>query len=268
MKKIVIFNIIFLLFFPFIGLCEQTIDHAFFLWQPTGEQTALSFSTAGFEIRSSPVNRSTQNELYFIATIKNHSPHHKYDIQGPFDVRLTDEFGNIYSELDAQSSCLGKEEQTISLYPGEGINFACRFQTPVPLAERIFVAVADYHQTLQADDVVFTKDITGWNDRIAKAPGVSSDDLIIVYPAEKRVFAPGDTVFLKVDFSAQAGRPRNLHVVLPDYVLTDDQVKGQYELKVSSDREDGPMEVIVLAEWGEPPSVSVVSKTLFLNIKG
>ena len=109
--------------------------------------------------------------------------------------------------------------------------------------------------------------IQNW-ELVANLPQYSSDDFFIVYPRDKKIFAPGEKVFLKVGFSENVGRPNSIHVVLPDYVLTDEQANGQYELLIPKDRSSGNLEIIVMAEWGEFNAPQILSKTLFLEIKG
>ena len=202
-------------------------------------------------------------EFIFYIRFKNGSAVKKFDMDHPFDVRVTDEFNNTYHPFKIQSNT---ERDVVSLYPSEEMLISCSFQAPVAGAKKITIRVSDGLEKIMRNIHLETKDIKNWTKETAIE--ITADDLEIIYPKEKKVFAPGDTIYLLVGFSERAGRPRNLHVVLPDYVLSDEQAAGQYELKIPPDSDEGNMEIVVMAEWGSPPESRVISKTLFLEIKG
>jgi hypothetical protein len=232
-------------------------------------QTSLNVRSRNFEIFESVLSGEKVRELIFEVVVENPSAVHKHDVFLPLNIQLKDEFGNVYlnRQRGNRSEPTLDDYKQLSLYPGEEVNFTFRFQSPVAAAKQLTVEVYDQEKVFYGRISYATNKIKNWN-MISEGPKISSDDLLIVYPAEKRIFAPGDTIYLKVAFSETVGRPNSIYVVLPDYVLTDDEVKGQYELQISPDMPEGDFQVIVMAEWGESPRAQVVSKTLFLQIKG
>lgn len=232
-------------------------------------QTSLNVTSRNFEIFESVLSGEKVRDLIFEVVVENPSAIHKHDIFLPLDIQLKDEFGNVYLNRQhrSRSEPALDDYKQLSLYPGEEVSFTFRFQAPVAAAKQLTVEVYDQEKVFYGRISDSTNKIKNWNI-ISEGPKISPDDLLIIYPAQKRVFAPGDTIYLKVAFSETVDRPNSLYVVLPDYVLTDDDAKGQYELQIPSDMPDGDFQVIVMAEWGESPRAQVVSKTLFLQIKG
>lgn len=207
-----------------------------------------------------------RGNLFFHVILKNTSVYHKTDICFPVKVDLEDEFGNQYRSLLTQVENASASD-TASLYPGDEIRIACHFETPVAAAKALTIYVKNSGQQLSHRLDVETRDIANWK-LISNERALTNDDMIVVYPRDKRVFKPGERIYLKLDFSRRAGRPDNIHVVLPDYILTDDEAKGQYELSVPADRSDEDFQVIVMAEWGNSLNPIIISKTLSFKIKG
>lgn len=246
------------------------------------ETTAVvQLSDLNAEAESIPIEMSLKNivlrlrrsadlkkaELFFDVFIENLSEVKKYDIVFPLTLRVIDEFKNSYHELNVSAN-LQKTRKVISLYPGENVKKTFNFQAPVPAAQTLVVQVVDFGGNFEKHIRIPTKAIKNWNF-IADAYQYSNDDLWIVYPKDKRIFSPGEIVFLKVDFSERAGKPKNIHVVFLGYILTDEQSKGRYEVMIPEGYTDGNMEIVVMAEWGdEYHSSQIISKTLFLEIKG
>ncbi|MEW5894528.1 MAG: hypothetical protein AB1650_02050 [Candidatus Omnitrophota bacterium] len=215
----------------------------------------------GAEIRQS---EDADQELFFLIQLINRSVNKKIDFDEPFRIDVKDEFENRYHSMSSEEK--RRRTKSTSLYPQEKFTIPCRFQLPVITAENISVSVSDHSGKIAQHLSMKTSEIKNWG---GKSPDdASNEDLQVLYPREKKIFAPGDIIYLKVKFSERAGRPGNLHVVMPHYILSDEKAQGQYELRVPPDAAEGDFQVIVLAVWGTPPESRVISKTLFLQIKG
>ncbi|HSV43045.1 MAG TPA: hypothetical protein VLJ10_00680, partial [Candidatus Bathyarchaeia archaeon] len=179
----------------------------------------------------------------------------------PFSIEVYDEFHNQYFLIDQMDA------SGFTLYPSETKTRHYLFEAPVSAAKNIYVVISQTASGFRAELPIKTAEIRRWNE-LADAPELSNNDLIVVFPRDKMAFARGEKLYLKVDFSARAGRPEYIHVVLPNYMLTDDQAKGQYEVLIPTDLPEGDLPVIIMAEWGKSPDSTIISKTVFLKIKG
>ena len=233
------------------------------------ELSNLSVSLENAEICSAGGNSIASQQLQFEVVLHNRSAYKKSDLIFPLNVMARDEFGNGYqaqgvsSVPDAEIS----DGYEISLYPGEKVGYPCWMQVPVPAAREILLEISDKNGRPIQQVVLKIQDIKNWNFSDA-GEALSEDDLIIVYPRDRKVFAPGEKVFVKLGFSDRAGKPNSIYVLFFDYMLEDEEGKGQYELQIPSESEGSDFEVIVMAEWGEPPHSQIVSKSLVLQIKG
>ncbi len=191
----------------------------------------------------------------------NQSPYQKLDIDAPFSIAVYDEFHNEYF-MTEQAGTSG-----FTLYPSETRTQHYLFEAPVAAAKNLYVVISQEESGFRAELPIKTAEIRHW-DELAAEPALSNNDLIIVFPRDKMAFARGEKLYLKVDFSARAGRPEHIHVVLPNYMLTDDQAKGQYEVVIPDDLPEGDLPVIIMGEWGKSPDSTIISKTVFVKIKG
>ena len=211
----------------------------------------------------------SEQDLLLNVIVHNHSAHQKIDLIFPLEIVAKDEFNNAY-QARRISSAVNEGlygDQVVSLYPGEKVGYPCRMQSPVPIAKKLLFEISDKDMRYAQTVTLETRDIKNWRLFEAKEE-FSADDLMIVYPRDKKIFAPGEKVFMKLDFSERAGRPDSIYILLSGYMLTDEEGKGQYELQIPPGLQEGDLEVIVMAEWGQPPYSQIVSKSLFLHIKG
>jgi|GEM_PF-6684644 len=208
---------------------------------------------------------SEESSWSFDLNLQNTSPHKKLDFALPLTVVVTDEFSNHYRCLGATVATKPGSDKLLSLYPGESLDGHYMYQTPVNGVQKVFFSVRDAMGKFQYDFCLST-DVM--RETSADAGDVASDnDLRIVYPKARNRFSPGDVVFLRLDFSREAGPPEKIHVVLPDGVMTDLQARGRYELRIPKNAAAGLFPVVVMAQWAGTNEPRIVSRTLMLHIK-
>ncbi len=151
-------------------------------------------------------NVAGKGDLTFEMMLQNVSAHHKKEIGLPLKLILQDEFGNIYRNLAME--ILGiKNTDVMSLYPGEKLRVLCRYQSPVATAKVLALEVADSSRQIYYQEKILTADIDNWQS-VSGDEKVSDEDMVIVYPRDKKTFAPGERVFLKLDFLARRVVPK------------------------------------------------------------
>lgn len=208
------------------------------------------------------------SSLIFEVLLENTSTHIKQDIGFPLTIRLADEFGNRYHKIAMRISEREGPEDMMSLYPGGSIRVVCRYQAPVSAAKVLLLKMSDTAGVVDREFSIPTANIENWITPADADEKISPDDFRIVYPRDRKVFAPGEKVFLKLKFSESAGRPKNIHIILPDEMMTDTRAEGRYELQLTEDMTQGDLQILVVAEWEGSPESRIVSKTLVLQIKG
>jgi hypothetical protein len=250
------------------GFCNETTVHEAAHDIMPDPVSKLKVIPRNLEIKKTNALQAGHYDLTFDIIVENASPFYKQDVTLPLSVILTDEFGNRYADrrLTSPTVSFTDSSKQISLYPGEKLYFPFRFQAPVPAAQQIEFRVCDQTGICFGDAVYPAAEIRS-HHLIVETLKISDEDMAIVYPVEKRVFVPGDTVFLKIDFSENAGRPDTVYVVLPDYMFTDPDAGGKYEIQIPSQQDEGDFEIIVMGEWGTPPRAQMASKSLHLVIK-
>lgn len=208
---------------------------------------------------------SEESSWSFDLNLHNTSPHKKLDFALPLTIVVTDEFSNQYRCLGATITTKSGADGMLSLYPGESLDGHYEYQAPVNGVQKIFFRVRDAMGKFQYDFCLST-DVM--RETSADAGDVASNhDLRIVYPGVRKRFSPGDVVFLRLDFSREAGPPEKIHVVLPDCVMTDLHARGHYELRIPKDAAAGLFPVVVMAQWAGTNEPQIVSRTLMLHIK-
>ena len=93
------------------------------------------------------------------------------------------------------------------------------------------------------------------------------DDLQVTLPKRLRLVRPGDTIPIKVDLAEEVSRPDSIYIITPFYFFQDQDSTGQYEVKIPKEQQDGPLTVIILANWRQEGEEQTLSKSFTVQVK-
>ncbi|MFP4472574.1 MAG: hypothetical protein ACLFPX_01715 [Candidatus Omnitrophota bacterium] len=194
----------------------------------------------------------TGEGLCVLLEMSNQTSYRKIDVPSDFSPVLSDEYGNVYRLRDT-----GQPSSDMSLYPGQTLSLPIRFEPPVDEASSLSLKV--YINDRLASEIPIQR--SQWDpDNDMQTPVFH-----IAYPREAGAYHSGENMFLKLGFPADQPKPRRIHILMGDYILTDSDAVGRYELRVPSDS-GKTLEIIVIAEYLVNSKALTSSQTLNLKI--
>ncbi len=202
--------------------------------------------------------------LYLRTILHNNSPTIKIDITGDPSMTLTDNFNNAYRVI--RTAAADKDHQIPrSLYPGGSFAVHSWFEPPVEGATELTVTL-----TLPGPVEPVVGHAVLPASQIPRATAIpdADFDFFIETPQRGAAVRAGSQIAIRiipVDFAAF---PDKIHILAFNYVLTDDQAIGNYEIRIPADVPSGTeVPVVIMVEWeteGQEPRIR--SKTISLRV--
>lgn len=203
--------------------------------------------------------------------LTNETQNRKIDLtKNDLDFALFDEFGNIYNELDSPSSypqpTIIANKHFPSLYPKETVTYSIFFEAPVKPSQ-VLNLVINAESLGVADKVSFHLPVV----RALPPPekqtvAYSDDDLKITIPPNLRFIKPGEIIPIDVDI-AKIPRPDRIYIIAPFHLYEDTLAAGHYDLRIPKDQVEGPLTVVVLANWKDDDEEHTLSKSFTIMVK-
>lgn len=254
---------------PFVqdGISFQLKQISVFLTNTSGlDAGATDKSTPVFVVRYKMVNNNRTR---------------KVDLKEPLVFDLQDEFGNTYGQLPQPGEYSGPvamhDPNFPSLYPGESVQETLFFEAPIAGSCNLFLAVNAVSAGMHDGFVlkIPTKDIAGV-EQIVQSQNIQAVDvkpipvpvgpIKIISPVSGDVVQPGETVHIRVEVPKSSPRPDSVYMVVPAYVLEDQLLEMQYDLKIP-ETSHGSMAVTVIGKWNKEDGEEVLSDSIVLKVE-
>jgi hypothetical protein len=272
--------LIIILFFSFIP-----VSHA---EDPNKQPVAIVISSVFLnDLAGSPApseNTKIENPLpsadqpLYIAInyeITNITTTKKLNLEGNRDLRLVDEFGNEYRQINRPEKfnepVIKPSKSFPSLYPGENYAETVFFEPPITAAKglKLIVNAKSLRMDKPAELFIDVSDRSLLRTSGKESIHPPSVDLRIVDPQNGTILNQGDVIHVRVMASGDKP-PKKIVVVALNTYFEDKSpaFENVYDLNVPLDQEPGNYVINVIADWAgsRPDNNITLSDTLSIDI--
>ena len=245
-------------------------DIVFSITGVTVEKKANSSPLDMSDEMKTPLQKTQIPVTIIMVDLVNNSKIKKLNLADRWMYQLSDEFGNVYRQLQVPSDyvrpVVNPNEHYPSFYPGEKYEETVFFEPPVENSQQLSLTI-DASKMGIPEPLLLTIP----KERYTAAPpqpslGIPSDkDIQVVSPVEGMQFKPGETVKIQLQCAEGIPVPDKIYVISQRDVFEDETQSYLYDLKLPLDQPFGPYTVLVVAKWQKEPKV-LISKSITFDI--
>ena len=212
----------------------------------------------------------------------NENPQKKVDLSDPFEFTLTDEFGNVYRQLQKPfnypETTQFLNSSFPSVYPGERYGETVFFEAPIQSSQMLYFHIGtrnigdEHHVVIKIPRSRVVSVDESFYRRLDVAKKQAADEknqigpIKIVRPKNGITVEPGETVHVEVEVPKNSRQPDNIFVMIPEYVLKDSELHYSYDLKVPATQTDKQLTVLVIGQWLLGEKEEILSDSIVLKI--
>ena len=202
----------------------------------------------------------------------NNTKNKKLDLAKDLKFELVDEFGNAYRHFakapkDYPDPVIVPNPHFPSLYPDEIFSETLFFEAPMDIGKQFYLQIdasaLGYPQLVKK---ILPRSQMHRINGILKKRVAQEADLKIVSPSDGELVKPGETVPLAIDLTNDVYLPDSLLIITPDYVLEDQNLKRQYQVRIPAELKQGEYTIVVMAQWQKFPKKMSISQSRTLKV--